>query len=312
MIRTAFHLPPSKEDAFFLDRRSILTAGMAVVLSGCASRLPETSEQEDGVARLRALERRADGRLGAYVFDIKRGTGFGWRQNERFAHASSFKLSLAAMILAKAGRGEVDLQETLRWTEADVLFVSPVTSTAVESGLSVEELARATLVTSDNTAANVLLKRFGGPAELTRFWRSLGDKRSRLDRYEPELNVTPPGTELDTTTPAAMSRTTAALVHGDALDAESRTVLRQWMTDVETGRDRIRAGFPADWVSGDKTGTGIGDAKHTYVDIAFGGPAGRPPVVIAAYFEPRQLVEPMDPNATAVLAEVGRIAATGI
>jgi beta-lactamase class A len=106
-----------------------------------------------------------------------------------------------------------------------------------------------------------------------------------------------------------MAMTTAALVHGDALNPASRGKLKAWMTEVQTGTQRIRAGLPKDWQSGDKTGTGIGKTKHTYVDIAFGGPAGRAPLIITAYFEPERLVEPMDPISLGVLAEVGRTAA---
>lgn len=295
-----------------LDRRSALAGGLSILLSGFVSRRDAESENAVGVADLRSLEQRANGRLGAYILDPVRRTGFGWRENERFALCSSFKMSLAAMVLAKAERGEIDLAEVLRWTKQDMLPVSPATAANLEKGLSNRELAHATLVTSDNTAANVLLRRFGGPAQLTRFWRSLGDEVSQLDRYEPELNVTPFGTTLDTTTPAAMAATTAALVCGDALTPESRTLLKAWMTEVKTGSDRIRAGFPPSWESGDKTGTGIGDTKHTYVDLAFGGPAGREPLIVTAYFEPARPKRPMDPVATAALADVGRIAVASL
>jgi beta-lactamase class A len=291
-----------------IDRRTVIVGSAALMLSACSAPGRVTSKASP-VGELRAIERRANGRLGTYILDTATGTGFGWRENERFAHCSSFKMSLAAMILAQADKGDIDLRETLRWTRDDMLPVSPVTQANLNKGLSVRELAKATLVTSDNTAANVLLRRFGGPARLTRFWRAIGDNVSRLDRFEPELNVTPPGTELDTTTPAAMAATTAALVEGDALTSASRLPLKSWMTEVRTGQDRIRAGFPPDWVAGDKTGTGIGPTKHTYVDLAFGGPTARAPVIVVAYFEPSILVDPMDPVALRVLAEVGRIAA---
>jgi beta-lactamase class A len=102
------------------------------------------------------------------------------------------------------------------------------------------------------------------------------------------------------------------LIHGKTLSPASRAKLKAWMREVRTGRDRIRSGFPAGWDSGDKTGTGIGKTKHTYVDLAFGGPAGPAPLIVTAYFEPARLVEPMDPVATGVLAEVGRIAAASL
>jgi len=297
-----------------IDRRSAMAGALAACLAawgqGRTAAIREAGHDFAGeVAALQRIEQAARGRLGAFILDPASGRSFGWREHERFAHCSSFKLSLAAMLLAGADKREIDLDEVLRWSQADMLSTSPITAAHIDKGLAVRDLARATLVTSDNTAANVLLRRFGGPEALTRFWRSTGDTVSRLDRYEPALNRTPPGTELDTTTPAAMAETLARLVLGDALAPASRQLLREWMTAVATGRDRIRAGFPTGWISGDKTGTGIDPAKHTYVDLAFGGPAGRPPIIIAAYFEPDRLVEPMDPIAIRALADVGRIAA---
>lgn len=297
-----------------IDRRSALAGAVAVLVAGCGEAASPAIGKAGGnfarqVAALKRIEQAARGRLGAFVLDPASGRSFGWRENERFAHCSSFKLSLAAMLLARADKREVDLDEILRWTKADMLSTSPITSEHIADGLPVRELARATLVTSDNTAANVLLRRFGGPEAVTRFWRSTGDTVSRLDRYEPALNLTPPGTELDTTTPAAMAATLAKLVVGDVLTPASRGTLREWMIAVATGRNRIRAGFPTDWISGDKTGTGINEGRHTYVDLAFGGPAGASPVIVTAYFEPERLAEPMDPVSTGALAEVGRLAA---
>jgi beta-lactamase class A len=295
-----------------VSRRTVLTQLVLALTAGCGTGRTSVAKSDPRITQLRRLEDAAGGRLGAYIYDTDRRTGVGWRQNERFAHCSSFKLSLAAMMLHMAERGEADVAEVLHWERRDMLSVSPVTEANLERGLSVEALARATLVTSDNTAANVLLKRFGGPASLTAFWRTVGDSVSRLDRYEPELNDTPPGTELDTTTPEAMAMTTTALVLGGALSAASSAKLRAWMAEVRTGTERIRAGFPPGWDAGDKTGTGIGKTKHTYVDIAYGGPAGRRPIIVTAYFEPATRVEPMDPVALKTLADVGRIASGGL
>lgn len=298
-------------------RRTILLGALAYAVSGCFFDIPSDINRSMDLSpnfreKLRVIERKAVGRLGAYVLDTANGRSFGWRENERFAHASSFKLSLAAMVLALGERGKIDPGEMLHWTESDMMWVSPVTRANIATGLSMRELAQATLVTSDNTAANVLLRRLGGPETLTAFWRSTGDEISRLDMYEPELNVVPPGTTLNSTTPMAMGNTLARLMTGKVLSAESTATLREWMAQVRTGMDRIRAGFPDDWVAGDKTGTGIGDDVHTYVDIAFGAPEGRLPLIVTAYFEPANLVEPMDPVSVRALSDVGRLAVRSI
>ena len=300
----------------YLTRRMLLSGIVFCTLSSCGPKAlvrTGTTDTNRGLGEeLRLLEVAANGRLGAYVYDIETGQSFGWRESERFAHASSFKLSLAAMVLALGERGTIDPGEVLQWTEADMMWVSPVTRANIATGLSMRELARATLVASDNTAANVLLRRLGGPKALTAFWRSTGDQVSRLDRYEPDLNNVPLGTTLDSTTPMAMGNTVARLVTGKVLSAENTATLREWMMQVRTGMDRIRAAFPDNWVAGDKTGTGIGDNVHTYVDVAFGAPADRLPLIVTAYFEPANLVEPMDPVSVKVLADVGRLAVRSI
>ncbi|WP_037488004.1 class A beta-lactamase [Sphingomonas phyllosphaerae] len=282
-----------------VSRRQLLVGG-AFALVGAAPR-PSVERA------LAALERRAGGRLGVSIVDTGRGTTIGWRAHERFTQASSFKLSLAALILAEADRGRLVLTERLGWSAGDILPHSPVTTASAAMTLPIRELARAAVVTSDNTAANVLLRKIGGPARLTAFWRAGGDRVSRLDRYEPALNVTPPGTTLDTTTPAAMAATVARLVRGPVLRPASRALLTEWMVAANTGRHRLRAGFPADWYAGDKTGTGGGERRPIFVDLAFACPRGRAPLIVAAYFEPVRSAS--SESAEAVLAKVGRIAA---
>src|SRR3546814_2992914 len=52
---------------------------------------------------------------------------------------------------------------------------------------TIEELIRGAVAQSDNTAADLLLKRIGGPQALTRFFQRRGIESFRVDRYEYEL-----------------------------------------------------------------------------------------------------------------------------
>ena len=92
-----------------LNRRTMLISGSALLLPGCMSRGLIASPDAAAIAELCALEASANGRLGAYILDLADETAFGWRADERFTHASSFKMSLAAMTLAKAAAGQIDL-----------------------------------------------------------------------------------------------------------------------------------------------------------------------------------------------------------
>ena len=80
--------------------------------------------------------------------------------------------------------------------------------------MSVSDMCKAMVELSDNTCANLLLARSGGPEALTAFWRASGDTVSRLDHNEPELNRSPPGDPHDTTTPAAMAGSLRRFVLG--------------------------------------------------------------------------------------------------
>jgi beta-lactamase class A len=162
-------------------------------------------------------------------------------------------------------------------------------------------MCKAIVELSDNTCANLLLARVGGPAALTEFWHKTGDTVSRLDHNEPELNRSPPGNPQDTTTPAAMAGNIRRFVLGDVLSPASRDQLTDWMVNCKTGANRLRAGLPKTWKIGDKTGNNGKDAAG---DIAVVWPKPRTPVLIAAY---TQGGTPTAPQIEAVFTAIGRM-----
>ncbi|MCX5109394.1 serine hydrolase [Streptomyces sp. NBC_00378] len=66
-------------------------------------------------------------------------------------------------------------------------------------------------------------------AQLTAYLRGLGDAVSRMDQYEPELNEDRPQDPRDTTTPRAIADDYHKLVLGDALTADKRALLKDWL-----------------------------------------------------------------------------------
>lgn len=260
-------------------------------------------------ARLQALEVKTGGRLGVSVLDTGSGLSLGWRQNERFALCSTFKLPLAAVILREHAAGRLDGHAPIALDATPAVSHAPVVTAARAAGrthLSALELARATQTTSDNVAANLLLDLLGGPERFTALLRGLGDEVTRLDRYETEMNRVGPGELRDTSTPQAMARLAARLFGPGLLDASSQRVLAHWMVETRTGLQRLRAGLPADWRVGDKTGTAlIPGLPNRHNDVAVAWPPRRPPVVIAAYYEADGHYPGMRAEDDAVLADVG-------
>lgn len=293
-----------------LTRRHLMKLGIwtSVSLSGCALRPRPASLS----AELAQLEAQAGGRLGVCVLDTASGQHVGQRAEERFPMCSTFKLPLVAAILREVDAGRLRLDQVLRFTAAELVPHSPVTEQHIgEAGLPLWKIAEAAQTQSDNLAANLLLGLLGGPAGFTAALRSLGDEQTRLDRMEPMMNFFQPGDVLDTTTPRAMAQTVARILTGGVLQPTSRDLLLSWMVATQTGAKRLRAGLPASWRSGDKTGTGSSPGMtDKYNDVAITWPPGRPPLVIAAYFDTAHYSEDHSDADQAVLATVGgRVAA---
>jgi beta-lactamase class A len=252
-----------------------IAADRRAVLAGIASLLPFPAQGQDS-----ALLEQPGTRLGIAALDTGNGRMLLHRADERFMMCSTFKLTLAAAILRRVERGQERLDRVIRYTQADVLGISPATRANVATGLSVEALCAAVIHVSDNGAANLLLESLGGPSQITAFFREIGDSISRLDRNELSLNNK--DGEKDTTTPRAMLMSLRALLLGDVLNANSRSKLTGWMKDVTTGLSLLRAGLPPEWQVGDKTGRNVAGAIN---DIAIAWPPGRAPILISAYTE---------------------------
>jgi beta-lactamase class A len=194
---------------------------------------------------------------------------------------STFKFLAAAAVLKRVDEKQEKLERFVPYDAKQILEYAPVTKEHLkEGGMYLRALCAAAIEQSDNTAGNLLLDAIGGPEGLTNFVRTLGDRVTRLDRIEPELNSAIPGDERDTTTPAAICSDMQRLLLGDALSEASRRQLEEWLQHNETGGLMIRAGVPKTWSVGDKTGRGANGATN---DIAITRPPDRAPILVAIY-----------------------------
>jgi beta-lactamase class A len=277
-----------------INRRLFMAAASGFVLSPAFA--------EEAPAALAAYERETGGRIGLYAENLASGTKMVWRADERFVMCSTFKASLAAFVLARVDRGEDRLEDMVAYGAQDLLDYAPVAKENLAAGvMSVSDMCKAIVELSDNTCANLLLARSGGPAALTAFWHATGDTISRLDHNEPELNRSPPGDPHDTTTPAAMAGNLRRFVLGEVLSPGSRQHLTEWLVGCKTGNNRLRGGLPREWKIGDKTGNNGKDASG---DIAIAWPKAGGPVLICAY---TQGGSPTPPQFEAIFAEIGRM-----
>jgi beta-lactamase class A len=240
---------------------------LALLMLVCALAACTKAAETDFGNRITKIEAETGSRIGLVVIDPVNSQPIEHRPNERFLMCSTFKLLAAAAILQRVDRDEENLDRFVSYTQADILAYAPVTKQHVaEGGMKLGALCEAAIEQSDNTAGNLLLQAIGGPAGVTRFAQSLGDVTTRLDRIEPELNVSKEGDERDTTSPRAMCNDLVRLLTADVLSEKSRDLLQNWLLKNETGATLIRAGVPKDWRVGDKTGrSGQGEVNDIAV-----------------------------------------------
>lgn len=263
------------------NRRTFLLAAVSVpIVTIWTSWATNGNAGISAQAQLTKLERALDGRLGVYALNTANGTQLGYHANEYFPMCSTFKVLLTSAILKRSTQIEGLMQQRIKYQQRDLVTYSPITEQYVKDGMTVAALCASAMQYSDNTASNLLMKILGGSEAVTAFARSIGDRQFRLDRWETALNSSIPGDRRDTSTPNAMGQSLQRLALGNAIEPHLQVQLQAWLRGNTTGAARIRAGVPANWQVGDKTGTGdYGTAN----DIAVLWPPQRSPVVVAIY-----------------------------
>ncbi|MDZ4604124.1 class A beta-lactamase BlaIII [Bacillus cereus] len=278
---------------FILSKFFNITIVSAVLLScvtliGCSnsntpSESPKQTKQTNPIKQentgdnsFAKLEKEYDAKLGIYALDTGTNQTVSYRSDDRFAFASTSK-SLAAGVLLRQNSIEA-LDERITYTREDLSNYNPITEKHVDTGMTLKELADASVRYSDSTAHNLILKKLGGPSVFEKILREIGDTVTNSERFEPELNEVNPGETHDTSTPKAIAKTLQSFTLGTVLPSEKRELLVDWMKRNTTGDKLIRAGVPKGWEVADKTGAGSYGTRN---DIAVIWPPNKKPIVLA-------------------------------
>ena len=252
---------------------------LLMLSSAGVSALP--SDDAALAAAVKQEELALNARIGVAAIDMATGKALSYRGDERFPLNSTHKALSCGALLSEVDKGRLALTASTTFSQSRLVEYSPVTEKAVApASITWRELCSAAVSVSDNTAANLVVERVGGPAAVTRFLRAIGDNVTRLDRDEPELNSAIPGDERDTTTPVAVSQTLRTLALGEVLKPASRRQLIQWMRDDKVADALLRSTLPAGWTIADKTGAGENGSRSI---IAIAWPLTGKPMIVAIY-----------------------------
>jgi beta-lactamase class A len=237
--------------------------GRAAAAAPASSPAPETARPDASriidaelSARLEAVGGRAGGEFGAAVIHVETGRVAEAGGAKALALYSVFKLPLAVAVLKDVEEGRLSLEQKVRVEPADaspgVKANTELWSKTVER--SVREMLELSLVRSDNTSSDQLLKLTGGPSAVTGRMRALGlkgiDVRSSVKEFLSQGGAQNTGTAID------LARLLVMLQKGEALAAPQAALLLGLMGRAQTGERRLRAGVPAGTPVAEKTGTG--------------------------------------------------------
>ncbi|GAB4361493.1 MAG: class A beta-lactamase [Bryobacter sp.] len=266
----------------------ITRRGALPLLASPAFAAPAATELEVQFAK---LSQGFPGRLGIAV--EANGKIYQNRGLERFSIQSVMKLFVGFAIceLVDQGRLRLDTPQVFR-TEDKSVFMQPIAKKLLkgEYKTSIAELIRYGIIDSDSAAADYLiLHHLGKATEITKALERKGIRGLRVDRTERDLQTEVHGLrwkseyldeavferELanqpkeavtkaytfyrndprDTSTPVASAQFLALLHSGKLLQPETTAFLLQALRDCATGVKRLKAGLPAGWELGHKTGT---------------------------------------------------------
>lgn len=284
-----------------------LLAAAMLLLAACSPPMRQTASTTPQLdmkgldQAVNLIARRAEpGLLGVGVVNLESGETWTFNGDHPFPMQSVFKAPLGAAVLAEVDAGRLTLDEILTIDEKDISpGLSPVADAwPARDTYTVRELLNLAVGVSDNTAADVLMKRIGGPGAVTSWLVDHHIDEVRIDRYERELqpeangmasfriawkgaeayqaamNTVPPerrraamraylADPRDTATPRGALVFLTSLQEEPILTPASRQLLLSIMTQTTTGPKRVKAGLPPGSVFAHKTGTGRTDLGVT-------------------------------------------------
>lgn len=178
-----------------MHRRALLAALAvpALPMGLAACREPPLAGQDDPTFDSQALthqltaiaERARPGDLGVAVQDLSTAQRAAVAGEQLFPLAGTWIAALGAAVLAEVEVNALSLRETITVDDVDL---SPPPSGVADAWPSrrrwtVEELLKRAVAGGDNTAADVLMKRIGGPGAVTAWLDLKRVENVRVDRY---------------------------------------------------------------------------------------------------------------------------------
>ena len=205
------------------------------------------------------IARSAHGPVGAAAQIVEApGAAVSLNGSRRFPMQSVYKLPIGMAVLHQVDSGTLTLNQRIQIAPRD--FAAPSRHSPLRdhnphgANRTVAELLAAMMIESDGTASDVLLKRVGGPASVTKYLRGLSIHNMVVATSESAMAASEQVQYQNWATPDAVVALLCALQSGQGLSPASRHRLLGLMTATSTGPHQIKGLLPAGTVVAHKTG----------------------------------------------------------
>lgn len=168
---------------------------------------------------------------GVFVMDLDNGDYFSFNGNATFSSASMIKLPILIAFFQDVDAGKIKLDEMLSVQQSDIAEGSGEMQYAgVGTQYSALETATNMIITSDNTATNMIIRRLGGIQTCNQRFQQWGLQQTLLRKPLPDLEGT------NTTSPKELVSLMALLNEGKLISMKSRDrafdIMRRTVTDT--------------------------------------------------------------------------------
>jgi beta-lactamase class A len=187
---------------------------------------------------------------------LETGESVSLNGDQRFPMQSVYKFPIAMAVLDRVDRGKLKLDQKIRVKTSDIVRGSQILDQkSIGLEFTLAQLLKYMVSDSDNTACDVLLRLVGEPKIVTQYLRGLGVKDIVVANTEQELRQNPAVQYRNDATPDAAVGLLRTFHEGKGLSKSSQALLRRWMTETTTGKQRIKGLLPNGTVVAHKTGT---------------------------------------------------------
>lgn len=221
-------------------------------------------------AQIEAYDARMEGVLGVAMIDLKTGERWSYHGKTLFPQASAIKIPILIEMFRLREEGKLRFEEMVRLDPKEIVGGSGVLQSRLKNGaitVSIEELVREMIASSDNTATNWCIRR-AGMANVNQTMSRLGFLSTRLQRVMIDQAAASRDEE-NISTPEEMVEIAKLIYDAKAVNAKASGEMIAMMKLVKA---EMRKGVPPEVEVASKVGEMTGVRTETGIIYLKGRP----------------------------------------